>query len=56
MVPGLQAFFSLILGLVSRAVSSLQVPTHTDADLGVDKWAVGPAPIVGKPTGVAFLR
>jgi hypothetical protein len=30
---------------------SLQVPTHTDDDLGIDQWAAGPALIVGAQPG-----
>jgi hypothetical protein len=30
---------------------SLQVPTHTDDDLGIDQWATGPALIVGAQPG-----
>lgn len=30
---------------------ALQVPTHTNADLGIDKWAAGPALIVGVQPG-----
>ena len=30
---------------------ALQAPTNTDSDLGVDKWAAGPALIVGAQPG-----
>jgi hypothetical protein len=30
---------------------ALQAPTHTDNDLGIDKWAAGPALIVGAQPG-----
>jgi hypothetical protein len=30
---------------------ALQAPTHTNADLGIDKWAAGPALIVGVQPG-----